>query len=69
MPWSAEDASSHTKQADTPKRKRMWSHAANSVLESTGDEGRAVRAGNAAVAEDHKRSKKAFWTNLRALLE
>jgi hypothetical protein len=49
MPWSASDATRHTKKARTPKEKRAFAHAANSVLKSTGDEGRAVRAGNAAV--------------------
>jgi uncharacterized protein YdaT len=67
MPWTAQDAKRHTKQADTPKRKRLWANVANSVLEQTKDEGRAVAAGNAAVAEDHKKSL--FYRNLRYLLE
>ena len=49
MPWGAKDATRHTKAAKTPKEKRAFAHAANSVLKRTGDEGRAVRAGNAAV--------------------
>jgi len=31
------------------KRKRQWSHVANSVLKRTGDEGAAVRAANGVV--------------------
>lgn len=51
MPWSPDDGPSrHTKKANTPKKKRQWSAVANNVLKDTGDEGRAVRAANAAVA-------------------
>lgn len=49
MPWGPEDATKKNKKATTPKSKRAFAHAANSVLEATGDEGRAVRAGNAAA--------------------
>ena len=52
MPWTAEDAERHTKKADSPKRQRMWAEIANSVLTETGDEGRAIREANAAVAKD-----------------
>ena len=58
MPWSAKDASRHTKKAKTPKAKRAFAHASNSVLERTGDEGRAVRAGNAAAARSAAKSKR-----------
>ena len=56
MPWDPSDAQRHTKKADTPKAKRAFAHAANNVLEETGDEGRAVRAGNAAAAASHAKS-------------
>jgi len=46
MPWGPRDASSKTHRADTPKKKRQWSHIANAVLKSTGDEGRAIREAN-----------------------
>ncbi len=49
MPWNDKDAKRHTRKAKSPKRKRQWRKVANSVLERTGDEGRAVRAANAAV--------------------
>ena len=58
MPWTAKDAQRHTKKAKSPKSKRAFAHAANSVLKSTGDEGRAVRAGNAAAAKSSRKSKK-----------
>jgi hypothetical protein len=51
MPWKASDATKHTKKANTPARKRQWAHVANKELKATGNEGRAVRAANAAVAE------------------
>jgi hypothetical protein len=55
MPWKSSLAKGHTKKAKSPTAKRQWSKVANSVLKSTGSEGRAVRAANAAVK---KRSKK-----------
>jgi hypothetical protein len=58
MPWTAKDASRHTRKAKTPRAKRAFSHAANSVLKATGDEGRAVRAGNAAAARSAAKSSR-----------
>ena len=46
MPWTPKDAQGHTKKAKTPKQERQWSDVANSVLKTTGDEGRAVREAN-----------------------
>jgi hypothetical protein len=52
MPWSPSDGPArHTKKANTPKKRRQWSKVANEVRDRTGDEGRAVRAANAAVAK------------------
>ena len=56
MPWTAEDAERHTKKADDPRRQRMWAEIANSALSDTGDEGRAIREDNAAVAKDFVKS-------------
>lgn len=57
MPWGPEDAARHTKKAiGHPKAARAFAHASNSVLEATGDEGRAVRAGNAAAAASVEKS-------------
>lgn len=58
MPWSEKDAKRHTAKATTPKAKRAFAHAANAVLKKTGDEGRAVRAGNAAAARSAAKSKR-----------
>jgi len=59
MPWDPSDAANHTKKAaGHPRAQRAFSHAANSVLESTGDEGRAVRAGNAAVNKSLAKSSR-----------
>ena len=51
MPWAAGDAINHTKKADTPAKQRLWAKVANSTLERTGDEDRAVREANAVVAQ------------------
>jgi hypothetical protein len=57
MPWTPKDATRHTKKATSGIAKRQWSDVADSVLRSSGDEGRAVREANAAVA---KRQTKNF---------
>jgi len=55
MPWSANDGPSrHTKKAKSPAAKKQWAATANNVLERTGDEGKAVRIANAAVAKRRK---------------
>lgn len=51
MPWTYKDAYSHTKSANTPHLQSMWSKVANSVLEKTGDEARAIREANAVVSK------------------
>lgn len=55
MPWQPRDARSHNR-AVTGKRAEQWSAVANSVLEGTGDEGRAIATANAAI----ERLKKAL---------
>jgi len=57
LPWLPEDAPKHTHKADTPHLCRLWSEVANNILAETGDEGRAVRAANAAVARQKRRSE------------
>lgn len=49
MPWKPKDAPRHTREAKGARKKRVWAEVANEVLRRTGDEGRAVRAANAAV--------------------
>ena len=52
MPWSPDDGPArHTKKADNPGAKKQWSSVANKVLADSGDEGKAVRIANAAVAK------------------
>ena len=55
MPWSSKDAGRFTKKAKSPKAKRQFSKVANAVLAKTGDEGRAIRSANAAVAKRKRR--------------
>jgi hypothetical protein len=50
MPWDKSDAHSKTHKADTPAKQKQWSDVANSVLERTGDEARAVRTANGVIA-------------------
>ena len=59
MPWSPSDAKAKTRKAATPNKKRQWSKVANEVLTRTGDEGRAVRAANAAVNRATQTKRKA----------
>ncbi len=49
MPWTAKDASKHTKKANTPAKRKKWAKIANAALKKYGDEGRAIRAANAAM--------------------
>lgn len=52
MPWSPSDGPSrHTKKADTPGAKKQWAAVANKVLADSGDDGKAIRIANAAVAK------------------
>ena len=56
MPWTPQDAPSHTKKATTATAKRQWAEIANQVLERTGDEGRAIREANAVIARTARKS-------------
>ena len=58
MPWTPRSATKFTKKADTPEKRKQWSDVANDVLDRTGDEGRAIKAANAAVAERPSRKGK-----------
>ena len=59
MPWTPKSGPSrHTKKANSPKKKRQWAHVANSALERTGDEGRAIREANAVVARNKSKGKR-----------
>lgn len=58
MPWTADDAMSHTHKADTSAKRHQWASVANKVLAESGDEAKAVRVANAAVAEHPSRLRK-----------
>jgi hypothetical protein len=59
MPWKAKDAGKHDHAANTPKRRRQWSDVANSILERTGSDARAIRGANSVVKKSQsKRSRK-----------
>ena len=57
MPWGTSDASRHTKKAKGRKQQRQWAEVANSMLESTGDEARAIRAANSSIARGYTKRK------------
>jgi hypothetical protein len=50
MPWTHNDAETHTHKATTPALKELWAKVANESLDRTGDEGRAIREANAVIA-------------------
>ncbi len=56
MPWTSNDAESHTHKAATSALKELWAKVANASLERTGDEGRAIREANAVIARQAKSS-------------
>jgi hypothetical protein len=56
MPWTPDEAQRHTHKATTPELKELWAKVANERLESTGDEGRAIREANAVIARQAERS-------------
>lgn len=51
MPWTARDAYSHTKKANTTELQRRWASIANRILSEGGDEASAIRQANAMVAK------------------
>jgi len=55
MPWNSRDVSKHNRSVKSPKRKKQWKDVANSILSRTGDEGRAIRGANSAVAKSKRR--------------
>lgn len=57
MPWGPQDAQAKDSKANTPKKQRHWAHVADSVLQRTGDEGRAVRTANGVLRRASERSK------------
>lgn len=70
MPWSAADAPSHIKAANTPKLREIWARVANARLAAGASEGEAIREANAAVHKERGRGRGykmialglTFWT-------
>jgi uncharacterized protein YdaT len=58
MPWTASDATRHTKRANTAKKRRQFAHVANSMLNRGSSEGAAIRAANAVVKRGSRRSRR-----------
>jgi len=56
MPWTSNDAESHTHKATTPTLKALWAKVANERLERPGDERGAIREANAVIAREFERS-------------
>jgi hypothetical protein len=57
MPWTPTDAKRHDKKAASGVKARQWSDVANSILQKTGDEGRAVREANGVVKDRRAKMK------------
>ena len=53
MPWGYTDAIKHTKKAKSRHAQEQWSTVANKVLHDSGDDGKAIRIANAAIAKHH----------------
>lgn len=58
MPWKPSDATRFTKKARSAKRKRQFSHVANSMLKRGKSEGAAIRAANAVVKKSSRGKRK-----------
>lgn len=56
MPWTAKDATRHTKKATTKRLQELWADAANRALMEH-DEGTAIKIANAAVAKATRKKK------------
>ena len=56
MPFSSDDATKHTRKADTDARKRQWADVANSALKRGDSDASAIRQANAVIASKRKRA-------------
>lgn len=57
MPWDSKSFAKHNKSA-SPHQLTIAARVANAVLKKTGDEGRAVASGNAAINKAKRKRKK-----------
>lgn len=58
MPYESGDATSYTRKANTPKKKRQFAHVADSALSRGASEGSAIRQANAVVKRGTIRPKR-----------
>lgn len=58
MPWKMSDASHKTHKATDEGSKKQWATVANKVLAESGDDAKAIRIANAAVAARKRIRKK-----------
>lgn len=57
MPWTPKSFKSKHNKGLTAKQAKVASEVANQVLKKTGDEGRAIREGNAAANRIKKKNR------------
>jgi len=50
IPWKPREATQHTHSANSKKKRKIWARIANEQLAEHGDDARAIRVANAAVA-------------------
>jgi hypothetical protein len=55
MPWTPGSTRKFTKKANTPKRRRMWSHVANAAKRRGASDQSAIRQASAVVARAGKK--------------
>jgi hypothetical protein len=55
MPWKPSDASSKTKKANTPKRKRQWRDVANSARARGLSDKDAIREADSVIRKGYKK--------------
>ena len=49
MPWTPEDATRHTKKANTPKKRRMWADIATRLKEAGKPDSEVVTIANGVI--------------------
>lgn len=57
MPWKPDEATRFTKKANTPTKKRQFSHVANSALARGTSDKEAIMEANAVVKRNKEKNK------------
>jgi hypothetical protein len=55
MPWTAKDATRHTKKARTPHEKAVWARISTNALHSGKSEASSIRIANAVIKRGIKK--------------